>query len=109
MSLHSGYLVRNEDIDDARFREWMRSLITKMLLGFGKYFSKDCVLNSDGRRLLEEILKPVVRRYPHLKGIARNVRKEPTLENILKLASIFMSEDEAEELAREGMRESTLR
>ncbi len=101
--------MRSEDIDDARFREWMRSLIAKMLLGFGKYFSKDCVLNSDGRRLLEEILKPTVRRYPHLKGIARKVRKEPTLENILKLASIFMDDYEARELAREGMREFTLR
>ena len=101
--------MRNEDVDDARFREWMRSLIAKMLLGFGKYFSKDCVLNSDGRRLLEEILKPTVRRYPHLKGIARKVRREPTLENILKLATIFMNDDEAKELTREGMRELTLR
>ncbi len=101
--------MRNEDVDDARFREWMRSLIAKMLLGFGEYFSKDCVLNSDGRRLLEEILKPTVRRYPHLKGIARKVRREPTLENILKLASIFMNDDEAKELTREGMREFTLR
>ncbi len=101
--------MRNEDVDDTRFREWMRSLIAKMLLGFGKYFSKDCVLNSDGRRLLEEILKPTVRRYPHLKGIARKVRREPTLENILKLATIFMNDDEAKELTREGMRELTLR
>ena len=101
--------MRNEDIDDARFREWMRSLIAKMLLGFGEYFSKDCVLNSDGRRLLEEILKPTVRRYPHLRGIARKVRREPTLENILKLASVFMDYDEAKELAKEGMREFTLR
>ncbi len=101
--------MRNEDINDERFREWMRSLIAKMLLGFSKYFSKNCVLNSDGRRLLEEILKPTVRRYPHLKGIARKVRREPTLENILKLASIFMDYDEARELVREGMRELTLR
>jgi len=101
--------VRSEDINDERFREWMRSLIAKMLLGFSKYFSKSCVLNSDGRRLLEEILKPTVRRYPHLRGIARKVRREPTLENILKLASIFMDYDEARELVREGMRELTLR
>jgi hypothetical protein len=67
------------------------------------------VLNSDGRRLLEEILKPTVRRYLYLNGIARKVRREPTLENILKLASIFMDDDEAEELIREGMREFTLR
>ncbi len=101
--------MRKEDIDDARFREWVRSLIAKMLLGFGKYFSKDCVLNSDGRKLLEEILKPTVRRYPYLKEIARKVRREPTLENVLKLASIFMNGDEARELIREGIREFTLR
>ena len=101
--------MRNEGIDDARFREWMRSLLAKMLLSFGKYFSKDCVLNSDGRRLLEEVLKPAVRKYPHLKGIARKVRREPTLENVLKLASLFMGEDEAEELVREGMKEFALK
>lgn len=95
--------MKKPELDEERFRAWMMSLIRKLLTGYGLYFSKDGTLNSDGRKLLEDILKPTVKRYPHLKQLARKVRRDPTLENVIKLASIYLNDDEIHALLQEGI------
>ena len=90
-------------LDEERFNSWMVSLITKLLTNYGCFFSIQGVLNSDGRKLLEDIVKPLLRRRPELKGVVSKVRKDPSVERILRLAEEFMSRQEATELLREGI------
>ena len=75
----------------------------KLLLGYRLYFDKNGVLNSDGRRLLEEIAKFLVYEHPELKPLVRKVRKDPTLSNIIRLAEVFMSSEEIMELIEVGI------
>ncbi len=62
------------------------------------YFDKNNVLNSEGRKILEEMLKYLIYEHPEYKPLASKTRKEPTLFNIIKLAEVFMSSEELEEL-----------
>jgi len=75
----------------------------KLLSGYQLYFDRHGVLNSDGRRLLNEIIRLVVYEYPELKPLAKKVRKDPTLSNIVKLAEIFMDVNEIRELVEIGI------
>lgn len=95
--------MKKDSLDEARFRSWMASLIRKLLTEYKEYFSKDGILNSDGRKLLEDIIKPTVRRYPHTKAIARKVRKEPTIENVLKLARLYLSDEDVNAALYDGI------
>ncbi len=88
----------SRELSEERFRNWMRSLLRKLLMNFTTYFSKDCVLNSDGRKLLEEVARNTIRRYPMFKKVVNKVRKDPSLENVVRLARIYMCEDEINEL-----------
>ena len=81
----------------------VRSYLRVLLLNFCRFFSKDCVLNSDGRRLLNDIAREVAKCEPHLMELVKKVRKKPTLENILKLAREFLSEDEISEVIDLGI------
>ncbi|PUA32531.1 MAG: hypothetical protein B7O98_07735 [Zestosphaera tikiterensis] len=72
----------------------MRKLLTEYRL----YFDKNGVLNSEGRKLLEEMLRFLIYEHPEYKPLASKTRKEPTLSNVIKLAEVFMSLEEVEEL-----------
>jgi len=74
----------------------------KLLSGYQLYFDRHGVLNSDGRRLLNEIIRLVVYEYPELKPLVKKVRKDPTLSNVVKLAEIFMDINEIRELVEIG-------
>jgi len=80
----------------------VRNLLRKLLLGYYLYFDRFGVLNSDGRRLLAEALRYLVYEHPELKSLARRVRKDPTLENVSRLARAVLG-DEVEELVRLGI------
>jgi len=84
--------------EEKRFNKDLRSLMWKLLLNYTKFFSKDNVLNSDGRRLLEEIIRLLMYEHPEYKALARKVRKNPTLRNVIKLAELFMDPQEVREL-----------
>jgi len=90
-------------MNDKSFGKDLRFLMRKLLLGYRKYFTKSGVLNSDGRRLLEEILRFLVYEHPEYRDLAYKVRREPTLENIVKVAELFMERDEIEELISLGI------
>jgi len=76
----------------------IRYLIRKLISGYTKFFSKNGVLNSDGRKLLEEMIRILVQEYPQYKRLVKKVRRNPTLENVLRIAEIFMNENEIKEL-----------
>lgn len=81
----------------------LKYLMRKLLLGYRLYFDKDGVLNSDGRRLLEEIARFLIYEHPELKPLVRKVRKNPTLSNVIRLAEAFMSSEEIKELVEIGI------
>ncbi len=81
----------------------LKYLMRKLLLGYRLYFDKDGVLNSDGRRLLEEIARFLVYEHPELKPLVKKVRKNPTLNNVIRLAEVFMSSKEIMELIEIGI------
>ncbi len=56
-----------------------------------KYFDKRDCLNSDGRRLLESIIKLLIHSYRGyvFKQAIRNVRRNPCLNEIIRFADIF--------------------
>ncbi len=92
-------------LDEERFRSWITSLLIKLLSHYGCFFSIHGTLNSDGRKLLEDIVRPLLRRRPELKGVVTKVRKEPTIDHVIRLAEEFMSREEATGLVRKGIEE----
>ncbi len=89
--------------EDPRLNAWVSSLFRKLFLGYGKYFSKWGLLNSDGRRLLNEIIKPILKQKPQAKPLIKEVRKNPTLENLRKLSELYIEEGVTDELVNEGI------
>ncbi|MCD6084189.1 MAG: hypothetical protein J7J20_01460 [Desulfurococcales archaeon] len=92
--------MENKGSDSSKL---IRSYLRVLLLNFYRFFSKDCVLNSDGRKLLNDIAREVAKCEPHLMELVKKVRKNPTLENILKLTKEFLSEDEISEVIDLGV------
>lgn len=76
----------------------VKSLLTKLLTNYRLFFSKDGVLNSEGRKLFENIARTIIREHPERKEMISRVRKKPTIDNIIKVATIYVSEDEVYEL-----------
>ncbi len=60
-------------------------ILRKLIKGYMVYFSRGA-LNSDGRRLFEEAARMIVYEHPELKPLISKARRNPTLENILKIA-----------------------
>lgn len=85
------------------FNEDLRYLMRKLLLGYHVYFSKSGVLNSDGRRIFEEIIRTLLREHPEFKPLVKKTRRNPTLENVLKIARIFMDPKEISEIVALGI------
>lgn len=71
----------------------MRALLTRIR----EYLSNDGTLNSDGRRLLRDIVREVAKNRRGLMRLAKRVRKEPSLENVMRLARELLG-PEADEL-----------
>ncbi len=84
------------------YRKYAENLMRKLLRGYRIYFSRD-VLNSDGRRLLEDIIKSMIYSKEYHPGLIRSVRRNPSMENVLKLARILLDEEEIEDLLKTGI------
>lgn len=63
-----------------------RTLVVKLLSDRRRFFDKNNVLNSDGRRLLSKVIKLVLRDRPELRDFLSKVRRDPTLDNVMRLA-----------------------
>jgi len=85
------------------FGKDLRFLMIKLLSGYHLYFDKNDVLNSDGRKLFEEIARMLVYEHPEYKKVVSKARRNPSLENILKVAEIFMDRSEAEKVLKVGI------
>ncbi len=86
----------------ARFGPDVIALFRKLLLGYALYFSND-LLNSEGRKVFEEAARMLVYEHPEMKPAVVRVRRKPTLDNVLRLASRILGEDEAYALLRAGI------
>lgn len=71
--------------------EEVKNLVEKLITNREEFFDKTNTLNSDGRRLLNKIIKLVLAEYPELRKLASKTRKKPTLENVIKLANEIRS------------------
>ncbi len=67
-------------------------LLKKLLLGYRIYFHND-VLNSDGRRILEEILRMLMYEHPEYRKLIYKIRRNPDLENIIKLGELVLGKE----------------
>ena len=63
----------------------IKSLLKILLSRDYKYFSNG-ILNSDGRRLFEKIIKLLMQLNPKYKKRIKKLRKNPTIENIRNFA-----------------------
>ncbi len=81
------------------YRDYAKNLMRKLLRGYRIYFSND-VLNSDGRKLLEDIVRSMIYSKEYHPGIIRSVRRNPSKENVLKLARILLDEEEIEDILK---------
>ena len=79
----------------------VKSLLRKLLLGYHIYFHND-VLNSDGRKIFCEALRMLMYEHPELRRIIYKARRDPSLDNVLKIARIVLG-DEAYDLLKIGV------
>lgn len=79
--------------------KWRTSVAAplQLLLSREEYYSRG-YLNSDGMRLFESIARIILEYKPYYKPLISRVRKNPSLENIRKLASRVMEEDPLQSL-----------
>ncbi len=68
-----------------RFGPDVIALFRKLLSGYRLYFSDD-LLNSEGRKVFGEAARMLVYEHPELKPAVVRVRRNPTLDNVLRLA-----------------------
>lgn len=78
-------------------------LVVKLLLGYKLYFDRDGVLNSEGRKLFEEIARLLVYEHPEFKPLVKKTRKNPTLSNVVKVAETLVDPERVRELVEAGV------
>ncbi len=86
----------------------VKSLLTKLLINHRAFFSKEGVLNSEGRKLFERIARLIVREHPERKEVISKTRKNPTLRSVFQIATMFMEEDEVYELLYTDLSNNTM-
>ncbi len=64
----------------------LRYLMTKILYGRELYFDRNYYLNSEGRKIFIEIARLINKCFPHYRDRMRDLRKNPSIENIAKFA-----------------------
>jgi len=63
----------------------VKNLLRKLLKGYMQYFDND-YMNSEGRKVFEEMARMLIYEHPEIKPTIRRIRRNPTLDNVLKLA-----------------------
>lgn len=77
-------------------RKEVENLVRRLLTSKEEFFDKTNTLNSDGRRLLNKIIKLVLSDHPELRRLASKTRKNPTLENVIRFADEIMNARKSE-------------
>jgi hypothetical protein len=73
------------------------ALLRKLLYDYYRFFSHG-VLNSDGRRIFEELARMLIYEHPEYKGLIRRIRRNPTIESMRKLSDIILGEKVYDEI-----------
>ncbi len=71
----------------------IRDYVRLILRSYSRYFGRRGVLNSDGMRILNEIIREIAKSKPELLRIAKDVRRNPTLEAFMKLAERVLGDE----------------
>jgi len=77
---------------------YVSRLLAELLENVEKYFDKNLTLNSEGRKILEKVIAILMNSSFDFKRLVKKVRKEPTLENIVKLAETILGSEVANHL-----------
>jgi len=72
--------------DDEHICRDIKHLIAKLLYERRLYFDKNCYLNSEGMKILIEISRLINRCLPHYRNRIRYIIRNPSIDNIAKLA-----------------------
>lgn len=78
----------------------VKNLLRKLLTNYRVYFSND-VLNSEGRKVFEEMARMLIHEHPEHKPTIRKARRNLSLKNILKIARIVLGDD-VEDIVRQA-------
>ncbi len=73
-------------------------LARKLAGGYMVYFSRG-VLNSEGRKVFEELARMLIDEHPELKKIVTRARRNPTLENVARVLERVLGEEVSNLLA----------
>jgi hypothetical protein len=76
----------------------IKSLLSKLLINYREFFDKNGILNSEGRKVLEEVIRLILNTNPEYRNMIYRVRREPTLENVVRIASKYIPEEDIYEL-----------
>jgi len=82
----------NKAVND-RYSKDIANYTRLLISNYRKYFGRKGVLNSDGLRLLNELIRMVVIHKPELSRIIKEVRKNPTIENFMKFAERILGSE----------------
>jgi hypothetical protein len=69
----------------------VKNLLVKLIANYRVYFSND-VLNSEGRKVFEEMARMLIHEHPEHKPIIQKARRNSSLNNILKVARIVLGD-----------------
>lgn len=78
----------------------VKNLLRKLLTNYRVYFSND-VLNSEGRKVFEEMARMLIHEHPEHKPTIQKARRNLSLKNILKVARIVLGDD-VEDIVRQA-------
>jgi hypothetical protein len=78
----------------------VKNLLVKLLTNYRVYFSND-VLNSEGRKVFEEMARMLIHEHPEHKPTIQKARRNSSLKNILKIARIVLGDD-VEDIVRQA-------
>ena len=81
--------------------EYLKSLVKLLLRNYHEYFSGD-VLNSEGRKVISKIARLIAKDFPEYYYIIRRIRREPTIENVIRLARTILSTKDIEDVCTES-------
>ncbi|MEM2617484.1 MAG: hypothetical protein QXL64_08145 [Thermofilaceae archaeon] len=67
-------------------------LARRIASSYPLYFSRD-LLNSEGRKVFEEMARMLVHEHPELKKLVVRVRRKPTLDNVVRVLERVLGEE----------------
>lgn len=80
----------------------VKRLARKLVEEYTTYFSMD-LLNSEGRKVFEEMSRMLIYEHPELKPLVVRARRRPTLDNVMKVLERVLGEEQVKKLLSAGV------